>query len=95
MEEGSFDIDMLDISVKDSGNVEEAAEGLKMSGGSHCLVIVNPIVLGKALSYIMDFVVGNVAGIVPFPFADQLPFKGSLAMGEFRLWHQYEDVQVH
>ena len=70
MKESCFDIEMLDVPIKTCSNVHQGAERLETSSGSSHLLIVNKVALSKAFSNITNFVSGDVARIIPLPFAD-------------------------
>jgi hypothetical protein len=74
MQEGSFDIELLYIPIKDGGNVEERAERLEVGSRGRSFVIIDTMLLGVTLGDISDFVSGNISVFVPFPFTDELPF---------------------
>ena len=95
MKEGCFDVKMLYVPVKDSSQVHEHVEGLETSGGCRCLLVVDEVTLCEPFCDVAHFVLGNVALIIPFMFADQFPFEGSLTAWKFSVRYKDEDFQVH
>ena len=79
IKKGSFDVEMLYISVIDGSYMHKGIEGLEASNRSCCFVVINEILLSKSLGDITDFISGDVASIVLLSLANQLPFKGSLS----------------
>jgi hypothetical protein len=71
MEEGSFDIHMLDVPIKYSGDVKQGPEGFKARGGSSSLFVVDHVPLGKAFGDIADLVASDVPSVIAFAFADK------------------------
>ena len=94
MKESRLNVKVLDIPVKDCSHVHERAEGLETGRRGGRLVVVNEITLRKAFGDISHFVSGDIARIIPFAFANQFPFKGSLATRNFGAGYQNEDSQV-
>ena len=70
MKESCFDIEMLDVPIETCGNMHQGVERLETSSGSGRLLVVNKVALSKAFSNITNFVPGDVARIIPLPFAD-------------------------
>jgi hypothetical protein len=84
MKECCFNINVLDVPVKHSGDMEKRAEGFKMSSGGSGFVVVYLISLSKSFCDVSDFVAYNAARVVMFAFANKFPFKGVLTMGQSR-----------
>jgi len=74
MQESGFDIDLLDVPTLCRSDVKDRPEGLKSGGQSRRLVIVNTVLLGITPRYIADFVVDNVARVIPLSLAYKLAF---------------------
>ena len=52
------------------------------------------ISLSKALRNIMDFIAGDVASIIMFPFANKLTLERTLSTGQGQLRDKDEDLEV-
>jgi hypothetical protein len=74
MKEGRFNVDVLDVPVKDSSNVYERSEGVKACRRRSSLVVVNGIALNEAFYNVTDFVASDVACIIMHAFADEPHF---------------------
>ena len=65
-----------------------------MSSGCGGFLVVSMVSLSKALCNITDFIAGNVASIVAFPFANKLTLERTLSMGQGQLRDKDEDLEV-
>lgn len=70
IKEGSFNVEMLYISVIDGSYMHQGMKGFKVCSRSCCFVVINEIALGKPLGDIMDFILGDVAHIILLPLAN-------------------------
>ena len=74
VKESCLDVEMLYVPIETCGDMHQGAKRLETSGRSGRLLIVNEVALSKTFSNITNFVTGDVARIIPFLFADKLPF---------------------
>jgi hypothetical protein len=74
MQEGRFYVDVLDIPVEYSSNVEQGTERFETCGGCCCLFVIHKISLGKPFCYVAYFIARDVASIVTLSFAYEFAF---------------------
>jgi hypothetical protein len=84
MKKRSFNIDVLDVPVKHSGDMEKRAKGFKPSSGGSGFVVVYQISLSKSFCDISDFVAYDAARVVVFAFTNKFALKGALTTGQSR-----------
>jgi hypothetical protein len=94
MQEGSFDVELLEIPAKRCSDMENGAEGLQPSCQGSGFVVVYAVLLGVAFSNVTHFVMDNVAGIITFAFAYEFPLKWVLTFGYGRMGDEDEDVEI-
>jgi hypothetical protein len=94
VEEGCFNVILLDIPIPGGAEVEKCAEGFKASCRCGGLFVVYAVVLGVALGDVPDLVADDVASIVALAFAHQLALEGALSTGYVRAGDENEDLEV-
>jgi hypothetical protein len=94
MQEGSFNVNVLNVPVQRGGDVKYGAEGLETGSGCGGFVVVDKVPLSKAFGNVSDFVSSDVAVIVAFAFADKLASQRFLASWDGSARYEDENVEV-
>jgi hypothetical protein len=94
VEEGCFNVILLDVPIPGGAEVEKCAEGFKASCRCGGLFVVYAVALGVAFGNVPDLVADDVASIVALAFAHQLALEGALSTGYVRAGDEDEDLEV-
>jgi hypothetical protein len=71
VKESSFYVELLEVPVEVSCEVEDDAEGLYSGRGCGGFVVIDAELLSIAFCDIPEFVTGDVASVISFPPADK------------------------
>ena len=74
--------------------MQYCVEGFEANCWGSSFVVVNTITLGKAFSYIANFVSHDAAGVVTFAFTHEFATEGSLTAGDIRTGNKDEYFKV-
>jgi hypothetical protein len=94
VKESSFYVELLEVPVEVSCEVEDDAEGLYSGRGCDGFVVIDAELLSIAFCDIPDFVTGDVASVISFPPADKFSLQGTFSGWEFRAGGEDEDFHV-
>jgi hypothetical protein len=94
VEEGGFNVILLDVPIERGTDVEDATEGLKASSGCRCFIIVDTIPLRVSFGNITYFVPDNVPRVISFPLAHKFALQRALATWDSGAGDKYEDPEI-